>query len=105
MEYKSNTELLDELLKATDDYSSKIKNIINLMDQNSLTKRIHSSFGEILLKPNEYRDFATTMRIELIFLYKRLKSQEWDFLQAKHFQDLEYVESRHKRAIKENKEK
>jgi len=83
MELKNNLELLKELIEATEVYSEKVESLINTKEQ------VGDSFNNITLPPNENRDFETNMRIELMFLLKRLKSQNSCFIYSQAMIEME----------------
>tara|TARA_Y100000114_G_C11719812_1_gene307870 strand:- start:838 stop:1098 length:261 start_codon:yes stop_codon:yes gene_type:complete len=83
MKSKNKLELLKELIEATEVYSKKVESLINTKEQ------VGSEFDDIILQPNQDRRYKTNMRIELMFLLKRLKVQNWDFINSQMMIEIE----------------
>ena len=83
MKSKNKLDLLKELIEATEVYSKKVESLINTKEQ------VGSEFDDIILQPNQDRRFETNMRIELMFLLKRLKVQNWDFINSQMMIEIE----------------
>tara|TARA_R100000773_G_scaffold17822_1_gene16196 strand:- start:13767 stop:14027 length:261 start_codon:yes stop_codon:yes gene_type:complete len=83
MKSKNKLELLKELIEATEVYSKKVESLINTKEQ------VGSEFDDIILQPNQDRRYQTSMRIELMFLLKRLKVQNWDFINSQMMIEIE----------------
>lgn len=87
MKLKNNLELLKELIEATEVYSEKVESLINTKEQ------VGDSFNYITLPPNQYRNFETNMRLELMFLLKSLKNQNGAFIDSQMMIEIEDAKS------------
>lgn len=75
---KTNVQLLDELIEATEGYSSKVNSLIDTKEQ------VSKSFNNIVIDATEDRDYDCQLRLELIYLHRRMVRFNRSLVGARH---------------------